>query len=358
MATAPDFTSAAVSAGTAVGRAFGVVTLLPALFFVGVIWALFAAEAFSGSPNPEAFVQSIEQLSLGGAALLLLTAFAFGFALHPVQYSLTQLLEGYWGTTSAALTFMHWRVRAYRRHQRQLIERLQAAEHKLRDVEGMDFGSEKADDIAVPHLLRQQQVDKALRQLPIEAERVMPTRLGNILRRHEDLIGQPYGLPGVAVIAPLTLVARPEANRYLSDSAEQLDAAVSVCAVTAASTVLVVAATLTDGWWLLTALLPYSLCCIAYRGAMSAATGYGIAMRHLVDLDRFALYRELHLNDPKTLGEEQQAAAQVSLLLEPPPGLRLNRSGHPVLPGGEIVELNFESRAPDAGSASADGPQA
>ncbi len=337
MASTPDLTSVAVTAGNAIGRAFGVITLLPALFFVGVTWTLLAADAFTGPPDPDAFLHRVQQLSVGGVGALLLTALALGYALHPVQYALTQLLEGYWGTTSAGLALMRWRIHAYRHRHEELTDRLSTAKGKIRGFKDVDLRSEGA----VPHLVEQQQVEKALTQLPMHAGRMMPTRLGNVLRRHEDLVGEPYGLPGVTVIPPLTLVARQETNRYLLDSAEQLDAAVSVCAITAASSVLVAVATLTDGWWLLTALIPYALCYIAYRGAVSAATAYGLAMRHLVDLERFALYRELHLAEPRTLGEEQKVAKKVSLLFDPPAGMDLNRSGHPVLPGGQTVELTF-----------------
>ena len=348
MASASDLSSVAVTAGTAVGRAFGVVTFLPALFFVAVSWMLIAADAFAGRPDPAAFVGSVQRLSVGGIGALLLAAFALGYALHPVQYALTQLLEGYWGTTRSGLALMRWRVRAYRRRQRQLINRLEGAEAQLVGAADVDLRSQAGDLLALRHVLEQQQVEKALAQLPVHAERVMPTRLGNVLRRHEDLVGEPYGLPGVTVIPPLTLVAREETNRYLSDSAEQVDAAVSVCVVTAAATVLIAAATLTDGWWLLSALAPYSLCYLAYRGAVSAATGYGLAMRHMVDLDRFALYRELHLAEPRTLSDEHEVAERVSVLLDPPAGMDLNRSGNPVLPGGRIVSLAYEPTPPPA----------
>lgn len=343
MATSPDIAGLAVTAGSAVGRAFSVITLLPSLFLVGIVWALFAADAFVGAPSPDAFVLSVRQLSLGDVGLLVLAALALGYVLHPVQYAITQLLEGYWGTSTIGLALMRWRVLLYRRRHRELNNRMKAAKKNLREARSIDFDTEEADSGVVRQLIERQQVDIALMRLPVQAQRMMPTRLGNVLRRHEDLVGEPYGLPGVSVIPPLTLVAREESKQYLSESAEQVDAATSVCAVTAAATAVVVAATLTDGWWLLLALVPYGMSYLAYRGAVSAAAGYGLAMRHIVDLDRFALYRELHLPQPAHLGEERLLGEQVRVLLDPPAGMVLTRSGDPLLAGGRKLELGFET---------------
>lgn len=333
---APDLTSTAISAGKAVGRAFSVVSLLPALFLVGLVWTLVASHAFGGRPDPGAVVRAGQAMSIAGAGLLLLTAFALGYVLHPMQFALTQLLEGYWGTSESGIRLMVVRARRYRRTHWRLRERLDRADLRLKGMDESLMRSPKGDRTAMPDLIERQQVAKALGSLPVHAERIMPTRLGNVLRRHEDLAGEPYGLPGVTVIPPLTLVASDESNRYLADSTEQLDTAVSVCAVTAMATALVAGATLTDGWWLLTALIPYGMCYFAYLGAISAGTGYGLAMRHMVDLDRFSLYREMHLQEPSSLAEERQLADQVRLLLDPPATLLFTRSGKPIVDGNAI----------------------
>ena len=46
---------------------------------------------------------------------------------------------------------------------------------------------------------------------------MMPTRLGNVLRRHEDLAGAPYGLPGIEVVPAVSLVASPDRTGYMSE---------------------------------------------------------------------------------------------------------------------------------------------
>jgi hypothetical protein len=85
--------------------------------------------------------------------------------------------------------------------------------------------------------------------------------------------------------------------------------------VTGLATIMVAVTTLTDGWWLLTALVPYALCVIAYHGAVSVAHAYGIAMRRLVDLNRFSLYEALHLGLPASTDEEKVTGAIVTTQL-------------------------------------------
>lgn len=309
----PDVTTTALTAGSKVGRAFSVISLIPSLFLVMLMWAVIASGAVTGPPDLQKLALAFSDLSLGTAAVALLAAFAVGYVLHPIQFALTQGLEGYWGTSKLGQTLMTRGIKRNRLRQMSLHEQLRETNLALERIDYFTrrYPDEDPADPAVAFLVAQQQLGKALGELPENSERVMATRLGNVLRRHEDLTGKAYGLPGVEVVPPLTLVANPQRNAYMSESAEQLDVAVSVCAVTSLATLLVAAATLTDGWWLLTALVPYVVCMIAYRGAISVAQSYGIAMRRLVDLDRFALYEALRLPLPSNATEETRTAAVV-----------------------------------------------
>lgn len=306
----------ALSAGSKVGRAFSVVSFIPSVFLVMLVWALAASGALGGSPNPSELATSFEDLSLGAVGLALLIAFAVGYLLHPLQFALTQLLEGYWGTSHVGQSLMIRSIKRNRLRKQDLDKQL--AETQLR-LNELDFftrkypeESEVGADPVVALLVAEQQLDKALADLPTNNERVMPTRLGNVLRRHEDLAGKAYGLSGVEVIPALTLAADRNHHAYMNEAAEQMDAAVSVCTVTFLATVIIAATTLTDGWWLLISLVPYAVCLIAYRGAVTVAHSYGIAMRHLFDLDRFALYEAMRLRLPTDDDEEEITAAVVN----------------------------------------------
>lgn len=307
-----DVTSTALSAGSKVGRAFSVVSLIPSVFLVVLIWAVIVSGAVTGAPDRGKLTEALGRLSpLGAVAATLLLAFVLGYVLHPVQFALTQLLEGYWGTSKMGMALMARGVRRYRRLQARLSEDYFDAEARVHGMDDITLATPVGDDPAVPWLVARQQLSKALGDFPEKPERVMPTRFGNVLRRHEDMAGKAYGLPGVDVIPPLTVVGDPEHNAYLAQATEQLDAAVSVFTVTALATVIVAASTITDGWWLLSALVPYALCVIAYKGAISVAHSYGNAMRRLVDLDRFALYEALHLHLPLDALQEREVTASI-----------------------------------------------
>lgn len=315
---APDITTTALSAGSNVGRAFSVISLVPALFLVMLSWAVIASGAVTGPPDLGKLASAFGDLSLSSVALALLIAFAIGYVLHPAQYALTQLLEGYWGIGSLGRALMVRGIKRNRLKQQELEDALHEANQALQRIDFMvkKYPREDPADPAVALLVAQQQLAKALAEFPEDSARVMPTKLGNVLRRHEDLAGRAQGLPGVDVVPPLTLVANPDHNAYLNETAEQLDAAVSVCVVMALATVVLASATLTDGWWLLTALVPYAVCLVAYRGAVSVAHSYGTAMRRLVDLDRFALYEALRLPLPADSEAEKLTAMLVKRQLE------------------------------------------
>jgi hypothetical protein len=87
--------------------------------------------------------------------------------------------------------------------------------------------------------------------------------LGNTLRRYEDRVGTQYGLDAITTAPHFSLVA-PEAHvAYVRDTRQLLDTTVRLCFVSLLAAVLTVAALVTDGWWLLIALVSYGLAYLA-----------------------------------------------------------------------------------------------
>jgi hypothetical protein len=144
---------------------------------------------------------------------------------------------------------------------------------------------------------------------------MMPTRLGNVLRRYEDKAGQQYGLEIVRIAPHLNLVALPEHREYIDDCRKGLDLGVRLCVLFAFASALSVVLLVHDGGWLLLALAPYCVSYLAYRGAASSAHAYGTALSTLVDLDRFALYEQLHLPHPSSTEVERVRNAELSKVL-------------------------------------------
>jgi len=104
----------------------------------------------------------------------------------------------------------------------------------------------------------------------------------------------------------LHLIATPRHLDYLIDAREDMDSAIRICTVGLVATLLTVGLLLTDGLWLLWAILPYSVSYLAYRGAVSAAQGYGAVIASVIDLNRFRFYDELGLFPPRDTAEERQ----------------------------------------------------
>jgi len=145
---------------------------------------------------------------------------------------------------------------------------------------------------------------KARERYPESASRAMPTALGNALRREEDRIGAQYGLESLVVAGHLAFVLPGRQSEHLDDARQQLDTAVRLCA----SGLVAFAATagwlLVSGWSLLLALAPLGFAFISYRGAIAAAQEYMYTFSVLLDLNRFHLYRAMHMPLPENARKE------------------------------------------------------
>jgi hypothetical protein len=326
-----DITSAAVETGRSIGRYFTVISMVPSLLFVLYVYALFAANAWPGPFEPAKALHAIENLSVAKIVALLVAALLLGLVLHPFQFSMTQLLEGYWGRSGVGLRLARSRIMRYRRTVRVLHVAANEAEkawagaigsaakrHQLAQMAAqkrtkqlnMLLNAQTGDPVLADYL-RAQALRTALHQYPDQEawRRIMPTRLGNVLRRYEEKAGRQYGLDIIPIAPHLHLVALPEHRDYVEDCRKGLDLGVRLCVLFAFATVLSVVALLRDGAWLFLALAPYCISYLAYRGATSSAHSYGTALSTLVDLDRFALYEQLHVLPPSSIKAERDRNA-------------------------------------------------
>lgn len=247
------------------------------------------------------------------------------------------MLEGYWGPSRLARAAVKLRTAHYRGKAQKIENRLEEHGDGLQDklIDHLGAGAdelstdewqremdnyllEEADEEALSHALAEDIYAKAKSRFPGRA-RMMPTRLGNALRAVEDRAGRQYGLDAITVAPHLALIAPESHVAYLQDSREQLDLAVRLCSVSLLATVITVPAVLTDGLWLLLALIPYTLAYVAYRAAVSAADEFMTAVSTIIDLDRLALYRHLGLSRPQTTHQERRRNAKLMLLLQNEP---------------------------------------
>lgn len=315
--TTPSVLDVVAAPANAIGRYFTVLSVVPSTMFVAYCFALLTARPWYGSPNWSRTTDAFTGLGIGGVAGLALASLLTGLLLQPLQYSLVQLCEGYWGVRPLPQALMTRRIAHHRdvredllRAQGRALARLNAA-----GVRPGDPDSEAADLALLPDVTRYGETTRLLDQYPEDPDDVRPTRLGNVLRRHEASAGAAYRLPGVTVTPHLALVAPNADLAYLDDQRTQMDLAVRLAVLSAFATGVTAAATVRSGLWLLLALLPYAATYVFYRGAVGRAQGYGTAIAILVDLNRFALYDRLRMVPPPDTAAERDMNASLARLL-------------------------------------------
>jgi hypothetical protein len=284
------------NARQAIGGYFSLVSVLPSVLFVAFAYFLLESGALSGQPNWGDSSKALRDLGLGGSAILVIAAIALSMVMHPVQFVLVQILEGYWGTGRWAVRL---RVGLVNRHHSRF-----AALH-----DGpLDSDEYDALRLSSPDAFRLISLnDEARRQLtyyPDDPKWIMPTRLGNVLRRFEMAAGRPFGLNGLSVLPHIGLVADDKHIAYLNDQRSALDLAVRGCVVSGLASLLAVVALWDDGLWLLLALIPYAGAYLSYRGAIVTASHYGVAICSVIALNRFALYERLRVELPGSPAQE------------------------------------------------------
>lgn len=324
----------ALSVGQRIGRYFTLVSLIPSLFLVLWIYVLVATGALSGTPSLHHIrVEFSSHWSVGTVLGLVLASFAVAIILHPLQFMTTQLLEGYWGTTPFAVAAMKIRIVHHRKRRRELRRRAGHNQRALRAAclkEHPEWKEDNEKELAVHisglmkselgdplmlHLVAEQEAREREGRYPSDDTRILPTQLGNALRSFEDSAGMQYGLDAITIVPRLHLIAPDRHLDYMKDAREDMDSSIRICTVGLVAAVVTVAFLLTDGIWLLWAILPYSVSYLAYKGAVSAAESYGAVIASVIDLDRFLLYDQLGLYPPRDSAEEKENNAKLMQVL-------------------------------------------
>jgi hypothetical protein len=334
----PSFAESTLNLGSRIGRYFSLVSMVPALFLV--LWSviLAASGAWQGKPDPGVIGSRVGSWSLASVAWLLLASLATAFFLHPLQFAMTQVLEGYWGYSRLARVLLQSRIRHHRRRLRRatlvaedlrewLSEQAAAiTSSKAQFREGRQQGRTGSDVPDSPDgdhlgglLAAIDAAEHASGRYPDDFDRVMPTRLGNALRAEEDRAGRQYGLDAILTAPHFALVAADKHVQYLRDTRQQMDTSVRLCVVSVLGALETMACLITDGWWLLAALAPYSLAYLAYRAAVAAADEYTTAVKTVIDLNRFTLYEILNVERPLDTGEERKMNNKLMQLLDGDP---------------------------------------
>ena len=114
------------------------------------------------------------------------------------------------------------------------------------------------------------------------------------------------------------MIAPSDHVEYVSDQRSQLDLAVRMTFISALASATAVLFLWPYRFWVLIAIIPYAVAYLSYRGSVVAASYYGSALDTLINLDRFALYEQLHVGLPDgTVAQREQRRSLRGVGLRP-----------------------------------------
>ncbi|WP_320779568.1 hypothetical protein [Streptomyces sp. CRN 30] len=323
---------------------FRVVGLLPAVFFVSLVLAVWA---LGDPPCWSRLTSAVDGLGSRDLVLLALGIACLVLLANAFQLPLIRLLEGYWtyhpccpaGLATALGARHRWRLRRLREQSEG------GAPGGTRQHVRTRKEAWRAERTALTES-RQRYATERLLQEFLDPAHILPTRLGNALHTAEQLPAHRYGLDAVTFWPALYSVMGPRLKEAVDDQRDQLDFAVRVTAATALSVPVTLVRFLCAGsqglpWlWVPVALTLVSLG--AYRTAVSAAVMYGVLIRTAFDLHRFDLLTALHLPLPDSSADELEANRELSRRMS----------------AGRRGPLRYEHPAPDWRPPSAQPPAA
>lgn len=276
------------------GRYFQLVSIIPAAVVILLTYVLVAGGAPAVQPSWEKMGSAVAAIDFGRASVLTLGVLVLGLVTHPFQFATTQILEGYWGPSPVARVAMFSRARIHADRRRRFLSGLARAKLAAEAADAAVQQAEAHRDVrslrlAEAELLRASldytAFEAAADRYPEELDRLMPTRLGNILRRHEDLAGRQHRLEALSAVPRLMAIAPPEQVAQVNDTRSDLDIAVRFVLSWLAAAVVSFLLLWPYGPWLLVPLGAYGLAWMSYRGAVQAASEYGFALHVLIDVN-------------------------------------------------------------------------
>lgn len=227
-------------------------------------------------------------LIVGGLLVVAVSA----FVIQQFEQPTIQLLEGYWPSWLRGL-----RRRLIQR-QRQTVQHREQRWQQL--ATQRDLTAEETDEYVI--------LDGQLRQFPTHPARIMPTRLGNVLRSAEDLPQIKYGLDAIICWPRLWMVLPEPVKTDLQAARAELNTAARVwlwgiCFLIWAIWV----------WWAIP--IGFFTAWYAYGWILRSATTYATLLESAFDLHRLTLYQSLHWPLPTNPAEEKQMGQQLTAYL-------------------------------------------
>ncbi|MGB9872579.1 MAG: hypothetical protein ACPLYD_13055 [Anaerolineae bacterium] len=270
------------------GRDFLLAAFFPVLFFVGLSLAL-SLEITRGLGAALAGWETLPGLTRGlTLAGLTVAVTVAAYLLYNAQYVLIRLFEGYWP---------RWLHR---------LRNLRTGFYKkrweyLNALAGAAPTPQEANEIWAELL--------AFYPPPNHLDKMMPTRLGNILRAAEIYPYDRYGIDAAILWPRLRPLLSPETMALLEDRKTTMAFMLSMALLSALFSLLwcPLFALSSNRWDLfLLCALGWPLAWLCYEGAVQSAVAYGQQLQATFDLHRRALLQALDRPLPADAGAERK----------------------------------------------------
>ncbi len=260
------------------GRDFLLGVFFPVLIFVSANLTLYIEITQGLAPSFAAW----EKLSLGSQLLLvlggLILVMVLSYLIYNFQYSITRLFEGYWPRMRLLDTLRNTRIELYKQRWKYLDTQKQSASASMR---GNEIEAEQLTYYPPPSHL----------------DKMMPTRIGNILRASELYAYDHYGIDSVIIWTRLRPLLPDEVVAPLADSktASNFMLLMSVFSVTFTLIWCPVLALFTSRWELfLLCALGWPLAWICHHSAVQSELAYSEQLKAVFDLHRYDLLKALN----------------------------------------------------------------
>jgi hypothetical protein len=252
--------------------------------------------------GPSSIAHTIGGLGAAGATGLVLAVLVVAVLLRPLQVIGVQLVEGYWGSRGH---YGPLETLAVERHARR---------KSIFEAQSIPF-VERADTTSFAavgqygrlnhrHERARRRAVRGLESYPPAVRDLMPTRLGNVLRRVEKTAGERYVLDTVTSYPRLYPHLSVRLHELVTNQLDVIDMSGTLVLVFGVLTALSSPLLGRLDPWSLTPIVLALLACISYVGAANAAAEYAEYMNTAYDLHRFDMITALHLPLPADAEQE------------------------------------------------------
>jgi len=307
------------------GDRFGLVNLTPAALLVTFVGLLAASGLYAGEPFDLPELGDDLGSSAGWVLLAAFAVYLLAVIVRPFQIALVWVLEGYWDRWPALEPVKELALERHRRrlHTAEVI-RMADDEPRLPGPASPESVSPQSESPASPSpspsleevaralrlrrrwRVRRARAERLTARYPAPRvarddkgkvvwaqERLMPTALGNALRRGEDIAGDRYGLDFPVIAPRLYPFIKDKTGAAINRNLDAIESGAALCVTFALASVLSLPLIGRADGWRVTPLVAALLAVAAYRGSLRTARAHGRLLATAVDLHRFDMIAAL-----------------------------------------------------------------